>query len=91
MDEGGKVCGIKGVATACRQYRLPFDRFVEGEEVILPRLQVLVLWDYSVPLGAVLGEGFRLEERGGCGGREKVVRKGEAGALRLFLSIPETV
>ena len=91
MDEGGRVCGTKGVAAARRQYRLPFESFVEGEEVILPHLQGLFFGDFAVPIGAVLGEGVSLEEQGGCDGREKVVQEGEAGALRFFLAVPEPV
>ena len=64
---------------------------MEGEEVIFPYLQGLVLGDFAVPFGAVLGEGVHLEELGECDGGEKVVRKGEAGALCLFLSVPEAV
>ena len=91
MDKGGGVCVTEGVAVARRQSRFPFERFVEGEEVILLCLQGLVLEDFAVPFGAVLGEGVRLEERRGCDGSEKVVRKGEAGALCLFLAVPEAV
>ena len=85
------MCGTEGVDAARRQSRLPFESFVKGEEVILPRLQGLVFWDFSVPLGAVLGEGVLLEEQGGCDGGEKVVREGEDGALRIFLAVPEPV
>ena len=88
MDEGGGVCGTEGVAAACCQSQLPFESFVEGEEIILPRLQGLVLGDFAVPFGAVLGEGVRLEERGGCDGGEKVVQKGGTGALFLFSGRP---
>ena len=57
MDEGSVVCGTEGVAADRRQSRFPFEIFVEGEEVILPRLQGLVLGDFAIPLGAVLGGG----------------------------------
>ena len=70
VDDDGGVCGSKGAAAACRQYHLPFKILVEGEELILPRLQGLVLRDFFVPLGAVLREGVRLEEQGGCDGGE---------------------
>ena len=73
VDKGGGVCGTEGVAAACRQSRLPFESFVEEEELILPCLQGLVLGDFAVLFGAVLGEGFCLEERGGYNGGEKVV------------------
>ena len=65
MDEGGGVCGTEGVAAAHRQYQFPFDSFLEGEELILPFLQGLVLGDFAVLFGSVLGEGVHLEERGG--------------------------
>ena len=91
MYEGDRVCGTKGVAAAHRQSRFMFEGFVEGEEVITPRLQGLVLGDFPILLGVALGEGVRLEEQGGCDVGEKVVRKGEAGALRLFLAVPESV
>ena len=35
---------------------------MEGEEIILPRLQGLVLGYFVAPFGAVLGEGVSLEE-----------------------------
>ena len=57
------MCGSEGVAAACRRSCLLFESLVEGEEVIFPRLQGLVFRDFSVPLGAVLGEGVHLEER----------------------------
>ena len=91
MGEGGGVCGSKGVAAARRQSHFPFEIFLEGEEVIPPRLQGLVFRDFAVPLGAVLGEVVCLDEKGGCDGGKKVVKKWEAGALRLFLAIPEPV
>ena len=85
------MCGTEGVAAARRQSRFPFESFVEGEEVILPHLKGLILGDFAVPFGAVLWEGVRLEEQGGCDGNKKVIPKGEAGALCLFLAVPETV
>ena len=91
VDEDGGVCGSEGVATARRQSPYPSKSFVEGEEVILPRLQGLVLGDFAIPLGAVLGGGARLEELVGCDDGEKVVQKGEAGALCLFLAFPDPV
>ena len=60
MDEGVGVCQTEGVAAARRQSRFPFESFLEGGGVILPRLQGLVFWDSSVPLGEVLGEGVCL-------------------------------
>ena len=91
MDEGGRVCGTKGVATACRQSQLPFESFVEGRKIILPRLQGLVIGDFAVSFGAVLGGVVRLEEQGGCDGSKKVVQKGEFGALCLFLAVPKAI
>ena len=73
MDEGGGVCVTKGVAAACHQYQFPFKRFVEGEELVLPCLQDLVLGNFAVPFGAILWGGVRLEEQRGCNGGEKVV------------------
>ena len=68
MDEDGGVCGSEGVAAARCQSRPPSESLVEGEKLILPRLQGLVFREFPVLLGAVLGEGFRLEEQGGCDG-----------------------
>ena len=64
---------------------------MEGDELILPSLQGLVFWDFAVPLGVVLGEVVLLEEKRVCDGGEKVFQKWEAGALRIFLAVPEPV
>ena len=61
MDEDGGVCGSEGVDAARRQFRFLFERIVEGEEVILPRLQGLVFQYSAIPLGAALGGGVSLE------------------------------
>ena len=68
VDEDGEVCGSEGFTAARRQSRLLLESLVEGEEVILPRLQGLVFRDFVVPLGAVLGGGVRLEEQVRCDG-----------------------
>ena len=73
MDKGGGVCGTKGVAAARCWSLFLFERFLEGEEVILPCLHGLVLWYFFVPFGAVLGERVRLEEQRGCDGGKNVV------------------
>ena len=91
MDEGGGVCRSEGVAAACRQSCFLFKSFLEGEEVILPRLQGLVFRYFAVPLGAVLWEGVCLEDQGRCDGSKKVVRNWEAGVLRLFLAFHDPV
>ena len=71
MDKDGGVFISEGVSAARYQSRLPFKSRVEGGGgVILPRLQGLVFRDFSVPFGAVLGEGVHLEERGGFDGGE---------------------
>ena len=91
MDEDGGVCRSKGVSAARCQSCFPFESLVEEEEVILQRLQGLVLRDFTVPLGVVLGEVVLLEEKRVCDGGEKVFQKWEAGALRIFLAVPEPV
>ena len=73
MDKSGGVCQTEGVTAARRYSQFLFERFVEEEEVILPCFQGMVLWDFAVPFGAVLGEQVQLEERRGCDGGEKVV------------------
>ena len=70
VDEDGGVCGSEGVAADRRQSCLPFKSLVKEEEVILPLLQGMVFWDFSVPFGAALGEGVFLEEQEGCDGGE---------------------
>ena len=61
MDEGDGVSGTEGVTAARRQYQFSFESFLEGEEVILPCFQGLILWDFALPFGAILGERVRLE------------------------------
>ena len=73
VDKVGGVCRTEGVATARHQSRFLFKSFVEGEKVILPCLQDLVLGNFAVPFGAILWGGVRLEEQRGCNGGEKVV------------------
>ena len=75
VDGDDGVCGFEGVGADRQQSCLLFKSLVEGGGVILPRLQGMVLWDFAVPLGEVLGEGVRLEEQGGCNSGKKVVQK----------------